>query len=233
MQLLESANSIKTKPDIPVSIECSDKGLKTLSFLSTIFRFISVISLKKITAIWDCCWPHANSVALPLQSPHSTTHTAQSVTKFGHQKWIEEQSSSISSNAQCQSWRPKSSNLKGEISFDSQVTMTGLLYIKSTPVKCRMSVFMLKRHSVVLFERRSRDAQHQMEEENKLRSWVRSITHISTFKKYLRNLNMAFGNLRPIFINWIHSRWTFLRADKSIQGFCESLKSLKFNTSEF
>lgn len=48
---------------------------------------------------------------------HCTAHVAHSVTKYGRQKCIEEQSSSISSKAQCQSWRLKSSDLKGEIRF--------------------------------------------------------------------------------------------------------------------
>lgn len=55
---------------------------------------------------------------------HCTAHIAHSVTKCGDQKCIEEQSSSISSNAQCQSWRLESSNLKGEISFHGRVIVT-------------------------------------------------------------------------------------------------------------
>lgn len=59
-----------------------------------------------------------------LNGRHCTAHIAHSVTKCGDQKCIEEQSSSISSNAQCQSWRLESSNLKGEISFHGRVIVT-------------------------------------------------------------------------------------------------------------
>lgn len=59
-----------------------------------------------------------------LNDRHCTAHIAHSVTKCGDQKCIEEQSSSISSNAQCQSWRLESSNLKGEISFHGRVIVT-------------------------------------------------------------------------------------------------------------
>lgn len=65
--------------------------------------------------------PCGNTAPLQLTPLHSTAHT---VTICSHQKWIEEQSSSISSKAQCQSWRAKSSNLKEEISFDGQVART-------------------------------------------------------------------------------------------------------------
>lgn len=85
---------------------------------------------KKLTAIkLLLCKPTKLSwkVAVPLlpNSLHCTAqHTAHNFTLCAHQKWIEEQSSSISSNAQCQSWRPKSSNLKRKITFDGHVKMT-------------------------------------------------------------------------------------------------------------
>ena len=61
---------------------------------------------------------HTHTHTLHCTALHSTTkkkpHCTQvvMVTLRAHQKRIDEQSSSISSRSQCQSWRPTSSNLK-------------------------------------------------------------------------------------------------------------------------
>lgn len=71
----------------------------------------------RASPLWESLHCHWN---------HCTAHREHTVTISSLHKWIEEQSSSISSKAQSQSCRPKSSHLKGKISIYSCVTLLHL-----------------------------------------------------------------------------------------------------------
>lgn len=75
------------------------------------------VLILELSPLWESLHCHWN---------HCTAHREHTVTISSLHKWIEEQSSSISSKAQSQSCRPKSSHLKGKISIYSCVTLLHL-----------------------------------------------------------------------------------------------------------